>query len=116
MLLLGRLANLALYILLAGSAVRHLPRGKNLLFCVALLPMCLQLAASFSPDALVLGLAFALTALALECASQPGPVRVGQMAGLLALSALLAPCKAIYLGLAALCFGIPAGQFAPLGG
>lgn len=116
MLLAGRLANLILYIALAGFAVRRIPFGKNMLFCVGLLPMCLQLAASFSPDALVLGLAFALTALALECAAQSGPVRPGQAAGLVILSALLAPCKAIYLGLAACCFLIPARQFAMPGG
>lgn len=116
MLLAGRLANLFLYIALAGFAVKHIPFGKNLLFCVGLLPMCLQLAASFSPDALVLGLSFALLALALECAAQEPPVRAKQAAGLVILSALLAPCKAIYLGLAAGCFLIPARQFSRPGG
>ena len=112
MLLAGRLANLALYIGLAGVAVRRMPFAGNMLFCVGLLPMCLQLAASFSPDALVLGLSFALFALALECADQNCPVSGRQAAGLVILSALLAPCKAIYLGLAALCFAIPAERFA----
>lgn len=112
MLLAGRLANLALYIGLAGAAVRRMPFAGNMLFCVGLLPMCLQLAASFSPDALVLGLSFALFALALECADQNCPVSGRQAAGLVILSALLAPCKAIYLGLAALCFAIPAERFA----
>ncbi len=116
MLLAGRLANLAQYILLAGFAVRHMPRGKNILFCVALLPMSLQLAASFSPDALVLGLSFAVLALALECAAQHRPVSGGQAAGLIVLSALVAPCKAIYLGMAALCFMVPAARFGLPGG
>lgn len=112
MLLFGRLANLIQYLLLAGFAVRHIPRGKTLLFCVSLLPMSLQLAASFSPDSLVLGLSFALLALVLECAAQKSPVSRRQTAGLVVLSALIAPCKAIYLGMAALCFLIPAGRFA----
>ncbi len=116
MLLAGRLANLAQYLLLAGFAVRHIPRGKTLLFCTALLPMSLQLAASFSPDALVLGLGFALLALVLECAEQKTPVSRGQAAGLVALSALIAPCKAIYLGMAALCFLVPAARFELPGG
>ena len=78
--------------------------------------MSLQLAASFSPDALVLGLGFALLALVLECAAQKTPVSRGQAAGLVALSALIAPCKAIYLGMAALCFLVPAARFELPGG
>lgn len=116
MLLAGRLANLIQYLLLAGFAVRHIPRGKTLLFCTALLPMSLQLAASFSPDSLVLGLGFALLALTLECAAQKSPVSRRQAAGLVALSALIAPCKAIYLGMSALCFVIPSERFLLPGG
>ena len=111
MLWLGRLANLAVYLLLGWFAVRTMPFAKELMFAAALLPMSLQLAASFSPDAFVLGICFALTALALRAASQEGPVTRGQLAGLVLLSAALGPCKAIYVVAVALCWMIPKEKF-----
>lgn len=111
MLWLGRLANLALYLLLGWLALRWMPFARDLALCVTLLPMSIQLAASFSPDAFVLGICFALTALALRCTSQPQAVSRGQMAGLVLLCLALGPCKAIYVVLIALCWLIPKEHF-----
>lgn len=112
MLWLGRLGNLAVYLLLVWLAVRHMPFGKDLLSCVALLPMSMQLAASFSTDALVLGVCFAFTAMTLEAMAQPGMLRRGQTIGILLLSAALGPCKAVYVVLLALVWLIPKEKFA----
>ena len=57
-LLLGRLANLLLFAALALWAVRWAPFGRRVLAAAALLPMTLHLAASFSRDSVLLGLAF----------------------------------------------------------
>lgn len=54
----GRLANLAAYILLTALAIYIIPSKKWLLAMVALLPMSLQQAASFSGDSLTLSLIF----------------------------------------------------------
>ena len=106
MLLYGRLANLILYLLLAALAVWLAPTSLRGLFaCVALLPMPLQLAASLSPDAAVLGLVFSFTALCL-CLRDEKAVR-WQKILLIVLGGLTAPGKAIYLPVILLCLLIP---------
>ena len=107
MLLYGRLANLILYLLLAALAVWLAPTSLRGLFaCVALLPMPLQLAASLSPDAAVLGLVFSFTALCLRLRGEK--VVWWQKILLIVLGGLTAPGKAIYLPVILLCLLIPA--------
>ena len=107
MLLYGRLTNLILYLLLAALAVWLAPTSLRGLFaCVALLPMPLQLAASLSPDAAVLGLVFSFTALCLRLRSEKAVW--WQKILLIVLGGLTAPGKAIYLPVILLCLLIPA--------
>lgn len=107
MLLYGRLANLILYLLLAALAVWLAPTSlRGLLACVALLPMPLQLAASLSPDASVLGLVFSFTALCLRLRGEKAVW--WQKILLIVLGGLTAPGKAIYLPVILLCLLIPA--------
>ena len=107
MLLYGRLANLILYLLLATLAVWLAPTSLRGLFaCVALLPMPLQLAASLSPDAAVLGLVFSFTALCLRLRGEKAVW--WQKILLIVLGGLTAPGKAIYLPVILLCLLIPA--------
>ena len=107
MLLYGRLANLILYLLLAALAVWLAPATLRGLFaCVALLPMPLQLAASLSPDAAVLGLVFSFTALCLRLRRKKAVL--WQKILLIVLGGLTAPGKAIYLPVILLCLLIPA--------
>ena len=109
-LMLGRLANLLLFAALAAYAVRVTPVGKRVFAAVALLPMTLHLAASFSRDAPLLGLCFAFTALVLDAAFGPdkgkalSPIRLGV---LFLTGVLLAPGKMVYLPLAALLLLVP---------
>ena len=106
MLLYGRLANLILYLLLAALAVWLAPTSlRGLLACVALLPMPLQLAASLSPDAAVLGLVFSFTALCLRLRGEKAVW--WQKILLIVLGGLTAPGKAIYLPVILLCLLIP---------
>ena len=107
MLLYGRLANLILYLLLAALAVWLAPTSlRGLLACVALLPMPLQLAASLSPDAAVLGLVFSFTSLCLRLRGEKAVW--WQKILLIVLGGLTAPGKAIYLPVILLCLLIPA--------
>ena len=107
MLLYGRLVNLILYLLLAALAVWLAPVTLRGLFaCVALLPMPLQLAASLSPDAAVLGLVFSFTALCLRLRGEKAVW--WQKILLIVLGGLAAPGKAIYLPVILLCLLIPA--------
>ena len=104
-LFLGRLANLLVFALLAAFAVKAAPCGKRIFTAAALLPMTLHLAASFSRDAVLLGLCFAFTALLLDAVTgKPTPRR---LAALAVTGILLAPGKMVYLPLAALFLLVP---------
>ncbi|HIX34302.1 MAG TPA: DUF2142 domain-containing protein [Candidatus Gemmiger avium] len=110
-LLLGRLANLLVFALLTAWAVKRAPFGKRVFLAVALLPMTLHLAASFSRDSLLLGLVFAFTALVLDAAWGPAErIRPVHLAALAILPVLFAPAKMVYLPLAALMLLIPAAR------
>lgn len=110
MLLCGRLGNLLVYLALAVLAVCCAPqRHKPIFACVALLPMTLQLAASFSADGTTLGLVFAYTALCLALRARKAP-NWGHCAALLLLAMAVAPAKAIYLPVVALVLLIPAAH------
>ncbi len=106
-LVLGRLANLVCFAALAAFAVRFAPFGRRVFAAVALLPMTLHLAASFSRDALLLGLCFAFTSLCLRAAfGEKAPGRALLIA-IAAAGLLFCPGKAVYLPLAALVLLIP---------
>lgn len=109
-LALGRLANLLVFALLASLSVRRAPFGKRVFTAAALLPMTLHLAASFSRDAVLLGLAFAFTALVLDAAFGPDkakPLSLKNLLPLIVFGLLLAPGKVVYLPLAALLLAVP---------
>ena len=111
-LALGRLANLVCFALLAMAAVKYAPFGRRVFAAVALLPMTLHLAASFSRDALLLGLCFLFAALALRAAFSDEQPRRRLLAAMAAAGLLLCPGKAVYLPLAALVLLIPAKRLA----
>ena len=108
----GRIANLLWYLVLATAAVAVAPAALQGLFaCVALLPMSLQLAGSLSPDAGVLGTLFLFTALCM--ALRAHPAARWQLVLLVVLGAAVAPAKAIYLPVVALCLIIPPQHLDP---
>ena len=109
-LLLGRLANLLLFAALAAVAVRWAPFGRRVLAAAALLPMTLHLAASFSRDSVLLGLAFAFTGICLRAifGDEGKPMAAPLALGLALCGVLLAPAKVVYLPLAALFLLVPA--------
>ena len=108
----GRTANLLLYLILTVAAVAAAPGVLRGLFaCVALLPMSLQLAASLSPDAGVLGTVFLFTALCMRLRTQRAAR--WQLVLLAVLAAAVAPAKAIYLPVILLCLAIPAEHLDP---
>lgn len=110
-LVLGRLFNLAAFVVLSAWAVKKAPFAKALFMGIALLPMTLHLAVSFSRDSLLLGIAFAYTALCLDAAFGPhSTLGWKQLAPLVVLGMILAPAKAVYLPLTALCLLIPAAR------
>lgn len=65
-LLLGRLFNLAVFLILGYLAVECMPFKKELLVAITMLPMTIQEVNSFSCDSMILGLAFLYTAIILK--------------------------------------------------
>ena len=111
-LVLGRLANLACFALLAAAAVKYTPFGRRVFAAAALLPMTLHLAASFSRDSLLLGLCFAFAALAMRAAFAPEAPGRKLLAAMAAAGLLMCPGKAVYLPLALLVLLIPGRRLA----
>jgi hypothetical protein len=72
----ARLANFALYLVAVYVALRILPFGRPVLFCLALMPMTLHQAASVSADAATIASAFLLFAYVLYLAFDPRIISV----------------------------------------
>lgn len=105
---LGRICNLAVWIVVIYWAIRITPIYRWVFLLLALTPMSLFLAATLSGDVFTNGIAFLLTAVLLHLAFQDH-ARIGLKAllGLFVLSAMLALAKQIYLVLIFLYLLIP---------
>lgn len=110
----GRIANFLFFTFVTFFAVKKIPFGKNILIVVALLPMSLQQSMSFSYDAIVNGLALLFIAYCLYVAYDSKDLRVRDIIILCLLGILLAPAKAVYLGICFLCLLIPKERFSAL--
>ena len=113
---LGRIFNLWAWMGLGYMALRIAPEFGRPLLLLILMPMSLFMAASVSPDAMINGLAFVVTALAFDAAikksgSENSVVSWRWVAAFALSTAALAMAKAAYLPLAGLIFVVPATRF-----
>lgn len=108
---LGRIFNLLFFVILASLAIRVTPVGKGIFCSVSMLPMTLHLAGSYSYDAGILGLSFLFVALLLRAIFLSEPIGRREMALLIIISVLLAPCKVIYSVAAGMVIFIPSDRF-----
>lgn len=108
---MGRLGNLAFFVLMTWLAMRRMPFGKEVLFGVAVLPMTLHLSASMSYDVMILGCLFLFSAVCLNLAYEKERVGIGDVAVLMVLMAAAGPCKMVYGAMMGLCLLIPVKKF-----
>lgn len=108
---LGRIFNYLSFALMCYVAYRITPLGKVLFMTLSLLPMVLYITSSLSYDAGLMGLCFLLIALCLRCKYQTEKVSLKQMASIIVVGILLAPCKLIYFLLSFLVLLIPQKSF-----
>ena len=108
---LGRLCNLAFFILCGYLAIRLAPCCKMGFFGAAMLPMTLELVSSLSYDGFAISLGFLFTAYVMHLIYRAPKVGGRELAVLALLLALLAPCKMVYIPMALLCFLIPREKF-----
>ena len=111
MYIMGRLGNLVMYTALVYFAIRKMPFFKTTMAAVALTPIAVQLAASFTYDAFVIGLCFLFTAIVMDLAYKKEKVTAVDTVKLVVLSALIAPSKAVYVVIVALGLIIPWQKF-----
>ena len=108
---LGRLFNFAYFCILVILAIRITPIGKNIFMVVALLPMTLHVAASYSYDAGTIGLSFLFCALAFKAMVGEGAMSRGELIRLGVVALLLSPCKVVYVLMLVLLLFIPSSRF-----
>ncbi len=108
---LSRATNLLVWIVLVFYAIKILPMAKWLMLIVALTPMSLFLASSVSADSLTYGICFVFIAAVMQQAFSSAALSVKSSLLLLALSALIALSKFVYIALVALVFLIPRAKF-----
>lgn len=94
-ILFGRIANLLFYALSVFFIIKWVRIGKWVFAVVGLLPLMVHLAASLSSDVMTNVAIFLITATTLNLYTQETPIRRKQVAGLLAIAALLALTKAV---------------------
>ena len=97
LLFMGRFLNLIFYSVVVMFAVKKIPFMKTAFMIAALLPMSLQLAASFSYDTYVIALCFLFISLTLELAYKKEKPDVKDLALIIAVALLIAPAKTVYL-------------------
>ncbi len=97
MLQLARILNYACFVFLTYCAIRNLPFGKRIMLILALVPSVLIQTVSITRDALIFGMAFFVIGKVMQLAYAKKYVSPRNWAIVLLVSALLAPCKMVYL-------------------
>ena len=111
LLFMGRIFNAAFFALILAFTVYVAPYFKKVFSALALLPMSLHLAGSFSYDALIISLIFLYIAYVLKLREQKENVRVRDIALLAALVAVFGPCKIVYAPVVAFGLVVPVKKF-----
>lgn len=108
---LGRIANLLLWLVLVAVAIRIWPGNKWAVFALALIPMSLAQAASFSPDATINGLAFLIVSTAYYWAKRPKKLSRREMIMAYLAVVIISLCKPIFFIFGLLGFMIGSKKF-----
>jgi len=109
----GRLFNIMAYLICAVAAIKLMPYAKTAVMTIALLPMNLQLVASYSYDGIVSAVALLYIALVLNLAAGKSKNIKITCLLIVVLSMVLSPCKIIvYIPIIAFALVIPNVRFA----
>lgn len=112
MLYLGRFFALIFYVAFVFSAIRIIPFAKYMLMGLALMPMSLAQAGSYSADCVLFSFSFLCTALFIKYAKAKGYFTTNPEAvmGIIILS-LMGVLKSVYFPIALLVFLVPHSKF-----
>lgn len=107
----GRIGSILFYSTLLLLAYRLTLRFKNAVVITALLPMSLNLAASYSYDSGIIALSVLLISAIFRLVESEREVSPVACAGLIVLTVLLAPCKVVYAVSILIALLIPSSKF-----
>lgn len=110
-LYIGKIMGLLFYILCVSAAIHIMPWGKMILAVIALFPMSLELAASFSYDCVVNGLSFLFIAYTLHMIYDKKIIEWKDWLFLVLIGIWMAPCKFVYAFICGIIFAIPENKF-----
>lgn len=106
-LYLGRVSNLAAWLVMAALAVHLIPRRKWLLAYIVLLPMAVFQAISLSADVTTVGLVLVFIAYILRCRESKAPLTYRQQITLLALGIVMSLTKPVMFSFLPLALLLP---------
>lgn len=107
----GRIFALLFFGIVTYLCVKLMPFWKTTMLMVAILPMTLQQAVSFSYDSVLNGILFLMTAYCFYLIYTKQSISWQQMLIIIGLCMVVIPIKFIYISLAALCILIPKEKF-----
>lgn len=110
-LYLGKLMALLFHTLCCYAAIKKIPFGKMIIFAVSLLPMTVEMAASFSYDSTVNALCFLFIGYSLYLIYEKERVTWRDIGLLVLITAVMVPCKIVYILVCGLCILIPVRKF-----
>lgn len=111
LVLFGRTANLILFILLGTLGIYFLPRFKEFIFLVSLLPTTIELAASYSYDAVMISSMIFFVSYVFYLAHEKKDFDIKDLVIVSLIAGLVLPCKMVYFPMLLLLFSIPLYKF-----
>lgn len=102
--LLGRLFNFVFYMLMIYLAIKKIPFGKLVLAVYALMPMCMQQASSFSPDAFINAISLYYIAFSIYLIFKEEKIKIKDFAIYILFTPIVCIVKMVYTLLAGIVF------------
>lgn len=111
LVLFGRMANLILFILLGTLGIYFLPRFKEFIFLVSLLPTTIELAVSYSYDAVMISSMIFFVSYVFFLAHEKKEFDIKDLVIVSLIAGLVLPCKMVYFPMLLMLFSIPLYKF-----
>lgn len=111
LVLFGRTANLILFILFGTLGIYFLPKFKEFIFLVSLLPTTIELAASYSYDAVMISSMIFFVSYVFFLAHEKEEFDIKDLVIISLIAGLVLPCKMVYFPMLLMLFSIPLYKF-----
>jgi len=111
LVLFGRMANLILFILFGTLGIYFMPKFKEFIFLVSLLPTTIELAASYSYDAVMISSMIFFASYVFFLSHEKKDFDIKDLVIVSLIAGLVLPCKMVYFPMLLLLFSIPLYKF-----